>query len=386
MSSFQKPIILDPQKSSDKKQIEKLLSETQSDFIIDSIDLQLEELYFIRHPSKKTGDDNKQEIQKFISTFFSDKEKYLFGSWVFYEWNNYFVHFLPEDLHTELRTARNRNLITKAEQDSYYNARIGIAGLSVGNSAMATILYTGGAKYLKLADPDILSGSNINRIRTGFQSIGSKKVHVAACEIYGVNPYAELILYENGLDLSNLEEFLINPSPLSVLIEEMDNLYLKIQIRLLARKHRIPVIMAADNGDNIVLDVERYDLYPNRPILHGDVPEEELLKINADLPKHEAGRIISRWVHPENVSVRMQESLLELGKSLFSWPQLGNAAFLAGCALSYCARKIILREKLLQGKFLISLDEKLIPEYFTKSEVKKRADKTNSFKQILGLP
>lgn len=376
--------ILDYNRQDEAKKLKKLFSTLNSEFIIDELDQQLEELYFIRHPETLHKKPDPLLVTQFINSYYKNN-KISFGKWVFYPWNNYLVHFLPEKMHTELRTARNRNLINNDEQNKFYNSNIGIAGMSVGNSAMATILYTGGAKNIKLADADILSGSNINRIRTSFRNLGKKKVHLAAEEIYEVNPYANIKLYPEGLNLSNLEDFLLKPKPINVLIEEMDNLYLKIQIRLLARKHRIPVIMAADNGDNIVLDIERYDLDPKYPLLHGDIPEEELIKIPENFSKIEAARFISRIVKPENVAGRMIESLFELGKSLYSWPQLGNAATFAGCALAYSARKIITGEPLTQGKFLLSLDEKLSPDYYTTHETEKRHKLTRMFKDMLHL-
>lgn len=379
------PELLNPAIKNQRQKIENLLFKKKLDFIVDEIVSQLEELFYIRHPSVNTATVNRKSVNSFISSFLNKQKPYLFGLWVFYPWNHNLVHFMPEPMHTELRTARNRNLITKDEQDKFYNATVGIAGLSVGNSAMANLLYAGGPKNLRLADFDTLAGSNTNRIRADFSQLGDKKVFLAAREIYEVNPYAELKLYPEGINDENIVDFLTKPKPLDVLIEEMDNIYLKIKIRFLARKFKIPVVMATDNGDNIILDIERYDLNKSLPILHGDIPEKELLEVTPKITKPEAARIISRWVHPENVAARMQKSLLELGKTLYSWPQLGNAAFLAGCALAYCTRKIITGEPVKPGKSLVSFDEILIPGYFSKKEFNKRMAQSKLFKKVLGL-
>jgi molybdopterin/thiamine biosynthesis adenylyltransferase len=325
--------------------------------VIDEIDQQLEEIYSIRHP-RQVGKYTEYDMEAFKKTYYK-KSKERFGVWVYYPWNGYFVHFLPEDMHQEIRTARNRNLITEEEQRKFYTATVAIAGLSVGNSAMATILHTGGGKRFHLADHDTLSASNLNRIRAGFTKLGLKKVEVAAQEIYEVNPFAQVELFRDGISEDVIDSFLLHPKKVGILIEEMDNIYLKIHIRFAARKHRIPVIMAADNGDNIVLDVERFDLEPDRPLFHGDIPEEELKSVTPLLSKSEAASIIVRMVHPENVAPKMKLSLLELGKTLYTWPQLGTAAFLAGCALSYTARKILVGEAISSGKYIISLDKSI---------------------------
>jgi len=381
--SLFKPLIFNPRSKRGFRKLNKLFK--TASFIVDEIESQITELFQIRHPKILLKKTPKSQLLDFRESFYKERDKKFFGFWVYYPWNNHLVHFLPEKLHTEIRTSRNKNLITKNEQDKFYNSSIAIAGLSVGNSSVATLLYTGGPKNMRLADHDRLDASNINRIRTTFTKVGQKKTDVAAQEIYEVNPFCNLKLFRNGLNIKNIKDFLLQPKPVDILIEEMDNLFLKIQIRLCARKYRIPVIMAADNGDNIILDIERFDLEPTRPLLHGDVPEKELLAITPDMPKIEAARIISRWVHPENVVPRMQSSLLEIGKTLYTWPQLGSAAFLAGCALAYSARKIILDEPIKSGKFVVSLDHALNPEYQSKDFHLKKEKLTNKFKKALNI-
>lgn len=382
-NNLYKPQILNPSIKKDLQKV-KVLQKTAS-FVVDEIDDQMVELFQIRHPESIFTKITKSQLSDFKNSFYKEKDKQLFGSWAYYPWNNHLVHFLPEELHTEIRTSRNKNLITKNEQEKFYNSTIAIAGLSVGNSVVASLLYTGGPKNLRLADHDRLAASNINRIRTSFAKVGQKKTDIIAQEIYEVNPYANLKLFRNGLNENNLEDFLLKPKPVDVLVEEMDNLYLKIQIRLLARKHKIPVIMAADNGDNIMVDIERFDLKPDQSLLHGDIPETELLKITPNTPKVEAARIISRMVRPENVVPRMQKSLLEIGRTLHTWPQLGIAAFLAGCAMAYSAKKIILGESIKQGKFSVSLDDILNPDYQNKDFIHKKNELTQKFKKALNI-
>ncbi len=377
------PLILNPRNKEDLRKIDELLNSCPH--IVDEVDSQVNELFQIRHPKILIDKVTKSKLQLYKKNIYRGKSNKLFGFWVYYSWNSCLVHFLPEQLHTEIRTSRNRNLITKEEQEKYYNATVAIAGLSVGNSSAATLLYTGGPKNLRLADHDTLDASNVNRIRTSFTKIGQEKVDILAHEIYEVNPFSDLKLFKEGLNTKNLKNFLLKPKQVDVLVEEMDNLYLKIQIRLLARQYKIPVVMATDNGDNIVLDIERFDLDPHRPLLHGDVPEEELLKITPHTSKPEAARIISRWVGPDNIAPRMQSSLLELGKTLYTWPQLGTAALLAGCALAYSTRKIILKEPIRQGKFIFSFDDILNPEYEAKDALKEKEQLNKMFKKALNL-
>ena len=81
----------------------------------------------------------------------------------------------------------------------------------------------------------------------------------------------------------------------------------------------------------------------------------------------------------------MQNSLLEMGKTIVSWPQLGGVALLNGSAVAYCVRKILNGQDIENNRALISLDEKLIPHYNTLEEIKKREKIAENFKKMFKL-
>ncbi len=241
--------------------------------------------------------------------------------------------------------------------------------MSVGSHVALTIVMTGGARHIKLADLDVLSASNLNRVRTGFQNIEVPKVVAVARQIYEINPYAKVELYQQGITEQALHKFLVGSGKLSVLVEEMDQPYFKIKVREEARKLGIPVIMAADNADSIIVDVERYDLNKKYPILHGilgKMTAEEFRHVAPqDLPK-----VIAKMAGANLSTVRMLESVMQVGKTIYSWPQLGNAATLCGSVLTYLARKIILKEKVSSGRTDFNVDTAFVP--MTATEKKKR--------------
>ena len=261
---------------------------------------------------------------------------------------------------------------------------IGIAGQSVGNSVALAIVLQGGGKHWRIADHDRLALTNTNRIRVGVQNLGLKKTEMTARQIYEINPYATVELFSDGLTPDNIDRFFEGPPKLDIMIDEIDNLAVKYLIRERAKKHRLAVIMAADNGDNAVVDLERYDLDPNTPFFHGRMGEVsyDMLK---NLDKFGVGKMITKHVGPENVTERMQQSLLEMGKSIVSWPQLGGAALINGSAVAYCVRKILNGEALESNRALISLDEKLDPHFMKPAEIKKRAKIAAEFRKIFGL-
>ncbi|OGE78810.1 MAG: hypothetical protein A2751_01280 [Candidatus Doudnabacteria bacterium RIFCSPHIGHO2_01_FULL_46_14] len=332
-----KPTILNPLHKNDFKTLQKL---KRKNTVVDHHKEQLRELFLVRHPKLKF--DPKSANLGIDST---DK-----GRWVYFPWNRHLVHLLSPREYFELRTARNKNLITEKEQKAFQKYKIGIAGLSVGNSAALDMVLEG-AEILRLADFDTLSLSNLNRIRAGAHNLGENKTMISAKQIYELNPYSKLTLFPNGVG-KDVERFTFG---LDVIVDEIDDVYMKIKLRLAAKKSKIPVVSAADNGDNSIVDVERFDLEPKRPIFHGMLGKTDLTMIkNYDF--RQRLKLINKMVGLKYVTKRMKESLAVVGKKIYSWPQLGGAASLSGSAVAYAVRRIALGHTMKSGKYNISLD------------------------------
>jgi hypothetical protein len=114
------------------------------------------------------------------------------GMWVYYPWKKTLVHVLNENEYEELRTSRNKNLITKDEQDKFRNARIAVAGLNVGNPGALCIVLEGGSKNIKFADFDPLSVSNLNRFRAGLCELEINKATLSARQALEIDPYMNI--------------------------------------------------------------------------------------------------------------------------------------------------------------------------------------------------
>ncbi len=340
----------------------------------------LEELFLLRHPKYRFDKNYQADLEKFLIEIDPQKNFDAHGSWFYYPWLNAVIHFFPEDWHTELRTGRNRFLITAAEQEKYYNASVAVFGMSVGSHAALTIAMTGGAKYIKLADLDTISGSNLNRIRTGFQNIGLPKVFAVARQIAEINPYAQVEVHSEGVTEENLEKILLANPKVNVLVEEMDNPYLKLKARYIARANDIPVVMAADNGDGVIADVERFDLDPKLPILHGimgNITPEDVKNV----PPQELPKVIAKMAGADMAHLRMLESVGEVGKSIYSWPQLGTAANLCGTVLAYLARRVILKDNIPSGRRAVNLDAIFEGDY---SETEQAGQRKAMLKKLAG--
>lgn len=374
------PQFFDLKRSRDRKELLKLFRIGNVQRVMDDYREELTELFAIQNPTRVYTPGFHNGCEQFIKKIEKRHSSLArHGKWVYFSWLGAVVHILDEKEYCAVRTARNQNLITKKEQERFYNAVIGIAGLSVGNSVALAIVLQGGAKRIKLADHDTLALSNTNRIRTSITNLGLPKVVLTARQIYELNPYAKIECFSEGLTEKNSKKFFLG---LDLIIDEVDHLATKYLIRMHARKNHIPVLMGADNGDNAVIDIERYDKTPRMKFFHGRMGAVSYGSL-AKLTKPEIGRMIARHVGPENVAPRMQESLREIGKTIVSWPQLGGAALLNGSIIAYCARRVLTGGTLESNRALISLDEKLVPNYRTHGEVKKRKRSAKLLKKLL---
>lgn len=324
--------------------------------IVDETRRNLEELFLLRNPKYRFDKNYQAELEKFYASCQKDKT----GKWFYFPWLNALVKYLSEDLHLELRTGRNKYLIAKKEQSRFYNSTVAFLGMSVGSHVAIVTAMTGGAKQMKLADPDVLSGDNINRVRTGFQNVGVNKAIVVARQIYEINPYAIIELYPEGITEENAGKVLEGAE---LVIEEMDNMYWKLRARELARERGIPVLMGTDNGDGAIVDVERYDVNRKLPILNGLAKGLTAKKLKSmpprDLPKV-AGKIAGA-----NLTVpKMLYSVSEVGKSLYSWPQLGTAANMCGSVISMLARRILNKDaNIKSGRYSVNPDAVFESDY-----------------------
>lgn len=363
---LEKPIVY-----SDEKEVPKGVQR------VNAFDSAIKELFFIENPHLKSGTPPAEApLKEYL------RDNKIKGIWIYYPWRNTAVHTLPEELYFKLRTSRNRNVINIKEQENYRNISVGVAGLSVGSAAVSAIIISGGPKNIKIADFDVLEITNLNRIRATLLDIDSNKAEIAARNVWELDPFSNIEIYGDGLNPENIKDFLLKPK-IDVFVDEMDMINMKILSRLIARENGIPVVMATDNGDGVIIDVERFDLEPDREIFHGligHMTEED----TKDIDFKKWLQLATQIVDPEYLTPHMQESLLEIGKTIPAIPQIGTSASMAGSAISYVVRAIANKQELPSGRYVVSLEEKLIPNYMSKEKVGERKKKTEEFKSNFG--
>lgn len=365
------PVIFNLQKDADSQGLSKLINENGVLQLRDDYEEQLKEYFAIMNPHLVYQPTFSENFKDYLHDIQKNTPLWEQGRYVYFPWLFTLVHILEDEKFQTVRTARNKNLINAEEQKKFYESTIGIAGLSVGNSVILAIVLQGGAKHIRLADFDALALSNLNRIRSGIDNLGLNKAQITARQIYLLNPYTTIDIFSEGLTPDNIHKFFEGPPKLDIVIDEIDQLALKCLIREQAKRLRIPVVMAADNGDNGVVDIERYDQEPTTKFFHGRIGNVSFKKLSS-LNKFETGKLITKLVGVKNINSRMKESLMTMGKTIVSWPQLGGAALLNGSAVAFCVRKIVNHQPLENNRAHINLDEKLIPNFKKSTNISKK--------------
>lgn len=341
----------------------------------------IEDIFRIDNPHIPTGTNLFNKSFKDYQEHMLSSESYRKNTLVLkLPWRQEYYIIPNRALYNLLRTSRNRYLISEEDQAKFRSSTIGIAGLSVGSNILNTLVLTSGPYAYSLADGDTLSLTNMNRIFDSLANIGESKLTNVMNKNLELDPFLCFNYESEYLTADGFNNFFfINGDKLSLFFEEMDDISLKIKSRFFARKHRIPVVMLTDNGDNVIIDVERFDTEPTRRLFHGLIEEEKYVNIPAKLSQVEKVKLANDIVGPDIVPL-MRDSLQMVGSRLPTWPQLGTAALLSGVVGSYVARSIICNSpKIKSGRYRVDIDSILDSEYFNNDTVMFRENHKQSF-------
>lgn len=349
-----KPVFYDLKQAKDLQTLEALLKQRPHIRINDNLYSQLRELMKIRNPSKRlTTEESDQKIQDYLGGISLEN----FGVWVYYPWNDRLVHLVNEADFIELRTSRNQHKIKAEEIKILSKKKIGIVGLSVGQSIALTLVMERLCGELRLADFDKLELTNMNRIRCGVQNLQVPKVVIAAREIAELDPFIKVKIFQDGLTEANMDEFFTDGGVLDIFVEECDGVDIKILSRITAKKLKIPVVM--EMNDRGMIDIERFDLEPDRPLMHGLIPEVDIATLRG-LTDAEKLPIFSPMLALENASARMKFSLGEIGKTITTWPQLASSVVLGGALVADTCRRISLDQLKSSGRYYIDFEQLIV--------------------------
>ncbi|MCB0769095.1 MAG: Rv1355c family protein [Flavobacteriales bacterium] len=344
----------------DRVRLNDLLKERTGISVHDELHGQLAELVRVLNPSERF---TKEELKVAARAHLNGTDPIEYGVWVYYPWSKRLVHLLDETEFARVRTDRNRNKITTEEQATLATKKVGVIGLSVGQSVSLTMALERSFGEIRLADFDTLELSNLNRIRSGVERMGINKAVNTAREIAELDPFLNVTCFTNGITKENIEGFLTAGGKLDLLVEECDSVDVKVIARIRAKALGIPVIM--DTSDRGLIDVERFDLDPERPIIHGALNDIDPQLFHGPLTPLQKYEYIMKMVDPTALSDRMKASLPEIGRTVLTWPQLGGHVVLGGALASEVGRKILTKEMDHSGRWYIDLDELFKPHRST---------------------
>ncbi len=344
------PLLFRLSNNVDKQSFENIIISQTSIQLHDLIHQQLIELMAIRNIVQSK---NNQVLEVLVTKHLNGVPEEEYGVWVFYPWLNLVVHLLEKEEFIEVRTNRNQHKITKAEAELLHTKRIGVIGLSVGQSIASTLVLERCCGEIRLADFDSLELSNLNRIRTGLYNLGIKKVVQIAREIAELDPFIKVVCYEEGITDANIDDFLAKDGKLDLLIEECDELDIKIVSRIKAKEYGIPVVM--ETNDRGMIDIERFDLNPDYPLLHNILEGIDPKKLK-DLTTEQKVPVMMKLVGFQTVSARGKLTLLELGHSVSTWPQLASNVVLGAGITTDVARRILLKYLSVSGRFYVDAE------------------------------
>jgi len=235
----------------------------------------------------------------------SDRFEPDYGTYVFDPREEALYLVAPRIWHRlALVTSNSKLLVDPAGELSWAEIRerlegavIGVAGVSVGGNVLEGWLREARPQQVKLADPDWVELTNFNRgermtLRHLAQSRAARfdprnpydiprisKAAYMAHESSLVDPYVDFYVYDQGITRSNLDRFIgggDGEPKLDILVEEMDDLDLKVLVRQAARRHGVDVLMMSDFGHRAHMMWNPFRADPQATIGH-TVPDDQLL-------------------------------------------------------------------------------------------------------------
>ncbi len=356
------PILVLMNEQGAEEKLKNLVKKYDVAEVLDNYDEQFAELQLSLNAQlyRANVEVQRSSIKDLLDEHYQGRPAWQLGTWVYYPWSRQLIHVLDDVLFNQLRTIRNRDLITKEEQAVLEKFNVACLGMSVGSASALALTISGISHNIKLADGAVISGSNLNRILTGVESVGLEKSLVIGRKLYEMNPYGTV--HRHGkLTAESVEALFDKPWPVEMVVDEIDDLESKIRIRLEARKRKIPVVMATELADSVMLDVERYDLDDQLPLFHGLVPGIDTI-LERDLNHREWMKHAVSIIGAKNMPISMQKSLMKIGATIVTHPQLGSTVMMTGGVIAFAAKQIALGEELPSGRSHISLEHILVPK------------------------
>lgn len=335
-SRWEEPIELDLSTTDGQTKLDQLDSQGRIASVYDAVELIANDLFTVRHPDLMSNTGLREDF--IVSVL---EQRHEFGRWFYFPWDKSLTRYPNQADHFDLRTARNKNLVSNDEQRRIGSKVVAVYGLSVGRAVAEAVAISGIGRKFILGDFDTISPTNLNRISASMRSVGRTKVDDLACRISEIDPYIEQVHERSGFTTDSIG--LLNYHKPDLIIEEVDQLSAKVRLREYARRTNTPLIMATDVGKKSVITKEMYDTNDRTKPFLGKVPYRLYRQIRKEsASKAQEREAALRIVGPLNLSTRMVDSAMEIGHGVSGNPQLGRVVLVSAGLAAEAAEEILL--------------------------------------------
>ena len=150
----------------------------------------------------------------------------------------------------EEQSIRTEFLLGKEKMEKLQQARVAIFGVGGVGGYVLEALARSGIGTLDLIDHDVIVPSNLNRqILATQDTIGQKKVEVAAERIHAIRPTTQVNLYACFYLPQEKEQF--DFSHYDYIVDALDTVTAKIDLALEAKKYQVPILSAMGCGNRL---------------------------------------------------------------------------------------------------------------------------------------
>ncbi len=240
------------------------------------------------------------------------------------------VLYAPQEIHEALLTSSHEGIISKEEQEALkHDLSVVVAGVSVGASIIKALAKLG-VGNMKGFDTKEIGIHHLSRIDTLATNTGRQKAEAINEDLLLLNPYANWEIKNEAFCSKTAENLWVQDCPLKIIIDVIDDPEEKLNIRKLALKDKLIVLMPTDLGNGrIIMDYEDFR-FSNSKTFGGRL---DLKKTN-EVQKWErmnSSEKIANIVGIKNLNRDMVEALPNiLKKEYASFPQLGLTSQIAG--------------------------------------------------------
>ncbi len=312
---------------------------------------------------KTLREEFNSEWEAYTAALFQSEETGLleYGYYAYYPDREHLVRVCSPYWHRLVAVASSSTLLSAPEdrltwqqiRDIFSTTTVAVAGCSVGSTVTHSLIMDVRPEQIKIADKSVYKMENINRVRLSYadmveseatrrsaiESPLRNKARVVAEQLYDMDPFLNVFVYDEGINATTLPVFLdgYGDEPAAdIVVEEVDDPRVKLLIREEARRRQLPVIMVTDIGSAVQLDVMPYHRDHTLPLTWGTSDEELYAAMERVYTDPSNRRLFFEFVdalvgtdYRRGELLRVIEERAEIPTATII-PQLGSTAAMAG--------------------------------------------------------